>query len=77
MRTVSCVDNGPDQCVGTPVSEDMKVWGGSAEDREGDGKGDIGIERGSWFIEMMWVFKRIESDSEDNEGSYNMLVEGN
>ena len=68
------MDSRPDQWVGTPAFGDKKVWGGSVrEDSVGKGKGDIGIERGSWFIEMMWVFKRIESDSGGNEGSYDLL----
>lgn len=68
------VESGPDQCVGTTAWGDKTFWVGSARGG-GLGKGDIGIERGSWFIEMMWVFRRIESDSGDNEGSYDMLLD--
>lgn len=46
MRTVSPVDRGPDQCVGSrseissDVADESKLFGGR-------GNGDTGIERGS------------------------------
>jgi hypothetical protein len=69
MRTVSPVDRGPDQCVGKPGGWCEKgdcCAGGAAR---GEGKGEMGIERGSWFMARMWVFNSIERDSWDSEGS--------
>ena len=31
--------------------------------------GDTGMERGSWFMSIMFLFKRMSRDSFDNDGS--------
>jgi hypothetical protein len=75
MRTVSFVERGPDQCVGRSVAGERGSWGeggGMTDEGFWTGKGDIGIERGSWFIFIMWVFERIERDEGGNEGSYSV-----
>lgn len=36
----------------------------------GLGKGEIGVERGSWFIARICVFNSIDNDSFDRDGSY-------
>lgn len=72
MRTVSPVDRGPDQCVGNAAGwwwcekGDCCAVGVSLR---GEGKGEMGIERGSWFMARMWVFNSIDRDSWDSEGS--------